>query len=183
MRAYIRIFLNLLMPISLIITMGATLYFSLNYDFSKAVKLGFLVGVLSGFPLSLVTAFFFHIKKRNSPAKQESDPVDENTAINTSSSNSRTQVEQKLMLLMDKNLAFDVALFSITDQNLGEVTTKKSQEKNTITLHTYDETIQIITSALTRHTAQLLIKGSKNSQELSKIISYIKEKEHSFLQY
>ena len=149
MRAYIRIFLNLLMPISLIVTIGATVYFSLNYDFSKAVKLGYLVGVLSGLPLTLVVAFFFHIKKRNSPSKQESDQVDEDTVINPTSSNSRTPVEQKLMLLMDKNLAFDVALFSITDQKLGEATTKESQEKNTITLRTYDETIQIITTALT----------------------------------
>ena len=57
------------------------------------------------------------------------------------------------------------------------------KEKSTITLRTYNETIQIITTSLTRHTAQVLITGAKDSHELAKIISYIKEKEHSFLQY
>ncbi len=84
---------------------------------------------------------------------------------------------------MDKDLAFEVALFSIIDQNLGDAATKETKEKNSITLRTYNESIQIITTELTRHTAQIVIKGLKNSQEMQRIISYIKEKEYSFLQY
>jgi len=184
MRAYMRIFLNLLVPISVIIAIASVVYFSLSYDLSKALKLGILSGVLLGFPVSFVASLVLLTTRKNKPAQQESDTVTEksNVKIEASSTNSKTPIEQSLLLLMDKKLAFEVALFSIIDQNLGEVTTKESAEKCTITLRTPDETIQIISTALTRHTAQLVLKAAKSSQELQQIITYIKQKEHSFLQ-
>jgi hypothetical protein len=185
MRAYMHIFLNLLVPISLIITIASVVYFSLSYDFSKALKLGIVSGVLIGLVISFIGSLVLLVVRKRKPIVHEPDTVHQNTNqnIKTSVSNSKTPIEQNFMLLMDKNLAFDVALFSIEDQNLGEATTKETKEKSTITLRTYDETIQIITTSLTRHTAQVLIKAAKDSQELQKIISYIKEKEHAFLQY
>ena len=185
MRAYIRIFMNLLMPISAIVTILSIAYFSLNYDFNKAMKLGVLSGVLIGFVISFIGSLILLVMRIKKPSVQESDRVQEHTNVNTtsSSSNSQTSVEQKLMLLMDKKLAFDVALFAIADQDLGDIKTKETQEKCTITLRTQDQTVQLITTSLTRHTAQIILKASKNSEEIQKIISYIKEKEHSFLQY
>lgn len=185
MRAYMHIFFNLLMPISLIVTLGSVVYFSLNYDFSKALKLGILFGVLIGFILSFIGSLILLVMRGRNPLGKEPDTVHENTIVNsqTAPSNSKTPIEQTLMLLMDKKLAFDVALFAIIDQNLGDIKTKESQEKCTITLRTQDETIQIITTSLTRHTAQIVLKAAQNSGELQKVISYIKEKEHSFLQY
>lgn len=185
MRAYMRIFLNSLMPIGLIITIGSVVYFSLSYDFSKALKLGILSGVLLGLPISIIASFILLVTRRAKPAIQEPDTASENRAvtIEATPTNSKTPIEQTLLLLMDKKLAFDVALFSIIDQNLGDATTKESKEKCTITLRTHDETIQIISTALTRHTAQIVLKAAKNSQDLAKIISYIKQKEYSFLHY
>ena len=183
MRTYIRIFLNLFMPIALIVALGSVVYFSFAYDFSKALKLGILSGVLLGFPLSLVASFILLLKK-SKPAAQPSEHVVENQERQNKavSSDNKTPSEQKLIVLMDKKLAFDVALYSILEQNLGDATAKEAQEKNTITLRTDHDTIQIVTTALTRHTAQILIKGIKSSQEFAKIISYIKEKEYAFLQ-
>jgi mannitol-specific phosphotransferase system IIBC component len=184
MRAYIRIFMNLLMPISAIVTILAIAYFSVNYDFNKAMKLGVLSGVLIGFVISFIGALILLVMRVKKPSVQESDIGQEHTNVNTKpSSNNKTPVEQKLMLLMDKKVAFDVALFAIAEQNLGDIKTKETQEKCTITLRTQDQTIQIITTSLTRHTAQIILQASKNSEEIQKIISYIKEKEHSFLQY
>lgn len=185
MRTYMHLFLNLLMPIALIVTIASVIYFSIHYDFSKALNLGLISGVLIALPLSLIGSLVLLFTRKNRTEHYESESVHQNTAANTqtSASTNRTPIEQNLMVLMDKDLAFEVALFSIIDQNLGEAVIKESKEKNSITLRTYDETIQIITTALTRHTAQIFIKGVKHSQELQKIISYIKEKEYSFLQY
>lgn len=185
MRTYMHIFFNLLMPTSLIVTMISVVYFNLNYDFSKALKLGILAGVLIGFTLSFIGSLILLVMRGGKSLAKETDTVDDNTNVTsqTSSSNDKTAIEQTLMLLMDKKLAFDVALFAIADQNLGDVKTKETQEKCTITLRTQDQTIQIITTSLTRHTAQIVLKAAKNSVELQKVISYIKEKEHSFLQY
>ena len=185
MRAYMHIFLNLLMPISLVMAIASIIYFSFSYEFTKALRLGILSGVLIGLLISFIGSLPLFVMRKTKPAPSESDTIHENTHVNTkaSSSNKKTPIEQNLILLMDKDLAFNVALFSIEDQNLGEATTKETKEKSTITLRTYDETIQIITTALTRHTAQILIKAANNSEELQKIISYIKEKENSFLHY
>ena len=186
MRTYLYIFFNLLMPISAVIALATVVYFSLSYDLSKALKLGILYGVMIGLPVSLIASLMFMtIRKRKLSVQEGSDTLPTNTdvEIEASSSNSRAPIEQKLMLLMDKKLAFDVARFSITDQNLGKTKTKESKEKCTISLQTQHETIQIISTSLTRHTSQLVLKAAKNSQELQKIITYIKQKEHSFLQY
>jgi mannitol-specific phosphotransferase system IIBC component len=173
------------MPISFVLTIASIAYFSLSYDFSKAMKLGVLSGVLIGLVISFIGSLILLLMRRGKPSLQESDTVYENTNVNTktSSSNIKAPIEQKLMLLMDKKLAFDVALFAITDQNLGDITAKETKDKYTITLRTQNETIQIITTSLTRHTAQIVLKAANTSEVLQKIISYIKEKEHSFLQY
>ncbi len=95
----------------------------------------------------------------------------------------KTTIEQKLMLLMDKKLACEVALYAITDQNIGEITTQESKEKSIITVQAKNENIQITITPLTRHTSQVILKTVRKSKYTHNIISYIKEKEHSFLQY
>ena len=185
MRTYMHLFLNLLLPIVLIVTIASIIYFSLNYDFSKALNLGIIAGVLISIPVSLIGSLILFLTRKNKSSLHEPDIAHNanDTNMEVSRSQNRTPVEEKFMLLMDKDLAFEVALFSIIDQNLGDAATKETKEKNSITLRTYNESIQIITTELTRHTAQIVIKGLKNSQEMQRIISYIKEKEYSFLQY
>lgn len=185
MRTYMRVFLNLLVPIALTVTLISIIYFNFKYDFSKALNIGILSGVLISVPVSLIGSLILLIMKKIKSTQNESLEIDKNRddLIKFSTSNNTTPIEQKLMLLMHKDLAFEVTLFSITDQNLGEIATKETKEKDTITLRTYDGTIQIIISKLTRHTAQVIIKGLKNSQELHKIISFIKKTEYTLLQY
>ena len=187
MRAYIRIFFSILMPISLMMTIAAIAYFNLDYSFTKAMKLGVLSGVLLGLSISFIAALFLLITRRSGKPVQETVKVHKETNRKTKdvpiTVETQNSIEHKLMLLMDKKLAFEVALYAITDQNMGEITTKETKESSIIILHTQEETMQITITALTRHTSQVILKTERNSKYVQKIISYIKEKERSFLQY
>ena len=184
MRAYMHIFLNLMVPISFFAAIASVIYFNLNYDFSKALKLGILSGVMISLPVSLIAALVLLLIRKQTPIEEDSNNGSINTNIVTEEvfPDSKMPVQENLILLMDRKLAFEVARFSILDQKLGEATTKESKEKCTITLRSQDEIIQIISTSLTRHTAQLVLKAAQNSEKLHKIITYVKEKEHRFLQ-
>ena len=185
MRTYLRLFFSLLMPISMIMAIASVAYFSVHYDFSKAMKLGILSGVLLGLGISPIAALFLLVTRSGKKPAQETVKVDKETNRETKEVPVKMQnsIEHKLMLLMDKKLAFEVALYAVTDKNMGDIKTHETKENAMITVHTKEENIQISTTPLTRHTAQVILKTERNSQYTDKIISYIKEKEHSFLQY
>lgn len=203
MRTYIRLFFSLLMPISVVMTIVSVAYFSVNYDFTKAMKLGVLSGVLLGLGITVFAALYLLVtRSMRKPVQQAVNvPKKTNTLEKTNipkktddhkQTNShrkdiplkmKNSVEQKLMLLMDKKIAFEVALYAITDQDIGEITTQETKESSTIKVHTKDESILITITSLTRHTSQIILQTERNSKYAHNIISYIKEKEHSFLQY
>ena len=205
MRSYFAIFFTLVMPISILFTAIATVYFSMNYDFTKAIKLGVLSGVMSGVSFSLLVAFFILIirvlrsYKRmqptfNSASEDTISPVtlaptlyqkkhqlsQKNLAQNTTVS---TDVaEEKLMLLMDKSMAYEVALNAIHTAKIGDIT-QENKNEGFIVLQNKNEEIKIDISSLTRHTAQVLLSSSLDNNNIKKIISILKEKEDSFMQY
>lgn len=186
MRAYMQIFFNILMPISMIMTIGSIAYFNLDYTFTKAMKLGVLSGVLIGLSISLIVALFLFVRGRGQKTVQQPMSVHKNIHRSNKDISLETQqnfIEQKLMLLMDKKLAFDVSRYAIIDQKIGDITTSDTKENTNITVRTPEETIYITITSLTKHTAEIILKTVKNSDYVNKIISYIKEKEHSFLQY
>jgi hypothetical protein len=166
-------------------TIVSVAYFSVDYNFTKAMKLGVLSGVLLGLGISFISTIVLLIKRRVGKPAQETMQVHKETDQKTKEVPVEipNSIEHRLMLLMDKKLGFEVALYAITDQKIGEITTKETKESSMIILHTLEETMQIIITPLTRHTAQVLLKTERNSKYDQKIISYIKEKEHSFLQY
>ncbi len=180
------------MPISMIITIVSVAYFSVDYNFTKAMKLGVLSGVLLGLGISFIATLFLLITRKVGKPAQETMKVHQEINHKIKKTDQKTKdvpveipnsIEHKLMLLMDKKLGFEVALHAITDQKIGEITTKETKENSMIILHTPEETMQISITPLTRHTAQVILKTERNSKYDQKIISYIKEKEHSFLQY
>ena len=211
-RAYFQLFFGLLIPLSGLFVIAAILYFRIDYDFTKSIRLGVLAGVFLGVTISLITAFFLLILRRgkkpeksilNRKKKQSSKPVSKTVVtpksdnithvdttkdkhvqtakqINTDKSN--PFIEQKLMLLMDKELASEVALYAIADQDIGTLTESKNNE-SFITVRNDDESLQFSIVTLTRHTAQMIIHSIPNSPAAKQIIGYIKEKENSFLQY
>lgn len=88
----------------------------------------------------------------------------------------------KMILLMDKGLAFEVTYEAIKKQNM----TKLSADKNTpnlISIQMPSEMIKIHIDNLTRHTSKVTLQSIEYQVELKQIISYLKTKEYAFLQY
>ena len=83
---------------------------------------------------------------------------------------------------MDEELAFEVTLNAITYHTLGIIRPSETT-KGIIDVKSKKEAIKIIITATTKHTSQVEIHTDKNTKSIGKIITYLKEKEHSFLQY
>ncbi len=196
------------MPLSIVFAAIAIVYFSMSFDFSKAIRLGVLAGVLSSIAFSFIMAFIIliariirryrftkHIKteryqKMESPIKQDPtlyEKKSQSAKINPATkppaqSPNTASVIETFMLLMDRELAYEVSLNVIQDNSIADVLTKNDKEK-TIRLRTEEEEIHIKISSLTKHTAQVLISSTVNKDNIRKIIALLKEKEHSFMQY
>ena len=178
MRPFINLFLTIGLPLSALFVVAATIYFSLNYDLDKAIKLGMLSGFLTGVGFSAVTTgILLLLRKIRSTDMEESQ-----YQINIDDDVADEAVEEKLMLLMDKELAFEVAIHSIIDQDIGEVA-KGSKLNGTISISTPKQMISISVLPLTKHTSQLEVKADTYNTSVQQIINYIKLKEQSFLQY
>ena len=207
MRSYFNLFFTLVMPISILFTAVATVYFSMNFDFTKAIKLGILAGVMIGVAFSLVVALVILIvrvirtykiraKVVSPAAKTMNSPITldptiyekkhQSTQANLSNKPipepNSDSIEEKFMLLMDKELAYEVSLNSINHQNIGDII-HQNKEKGSILLRSKNEEIKINISSLTKHTAQVLISSTIDNSNMKNIIAMLKEKEHSFMQY
>ena len=211
MRKFSHLFFGLLVPLSMLFIIVATLYFKLDYNFTKAMR----IGVLSGFFIGLFVSFFITIfllimrsvqvpkrnihKKTKKRKKINSSPIESNTYTHpipsvttqetilekepfTHIDTTNDRVTRKIMLLMDKELAYEVALQAITEKNIG-ILTDNTQSEGNISVHSIHEMIELSIVSLTRHTAQVTIESQKNSKNSEIIIKYLKEKELSFLQY
>jgi mannitol-specific phosphotransferase system IIBC component len=209
MRAYFQLFFGLLVPLSGLFIITSVIYFNTGYNFTKALRLGVLSGFFIAIAVSLFTALFLLIMRRGKKPqksilkrhkkvhskttqdiKEKALTVDTDNNVSTTiktpprpviSSDVKT-IEQKMMLLMDRELAFEIALYAISDQNIGTLTESVTGEGH-ITVKNDNEVLQLTISSLTRHTSQVVIVSEINSNAAKKIISYMKEKEHSFLQY
>ena len=178
MRAFINLLLSLVLPISLLFFVVATIFFSMSYDLDKALKLGILAGFILGLGFSIImSSILLTIRKVRVKHIHMTQP---DSHITHEASNE--PIDKKLILLMDKELAFEVALYSIIDQDIGEVT-KGSKRKGTISIYTPEQMIDISISSLTKHTSQLKVKADSYNMSVQKVINYLKLKEQSFLQY
>jgi len=205
MRSYFNLFLTLVMPISILFTAIATVYFAMQFEFTKAIKLGILAGVLSGIAFSFIVALFIIMIRKIRMYKVKTKVLSPKTdSVNTSivldptiyeKKHQSTQaniamealpepasIEGKFMLLMDKELAYEISLTAIDTQNIGEII-HQNKEEGSILLRNKDEEIRISISSLTKHTAQVFITSSIDNSKMKDIISMLKEKEHSFMQY
>lgn len=197
MRAYLQLFFSLLVPLSGLFIVVSIFWFKLDYDFSKAMRIGVLTGFFIGLSVSFLTSILLLILRRgNQPQTtpkrqrkrrdiQNTTTVKDNEKVEVKSSIplvKQAAAKQKLMLLMDKSLAYEVALASISEQKLGTITTTNELEGK-IVIQTQSEPIHVTISTLTKHTAQVILHCKEQTQSTKKIMHYLKEKEHSFLQY
>jgi len=179
MRAFFNLFLSLGMPVTVLFISLATGYFMMNYDLSKALKLG----TLSGFIAAVVFSFFMAavlilIRKARSTRAAKSSP--KKSTMRHEPENG--MLDKSFILLMDTVIAFEVLVHSVIDQKLGNIKHGEKGER-AITVHTPDHTIDISVIPLTDHTSEVKIKANTYSPSVKKIINYTKMKELSFLKY
>jgi hypothetical protein len=96
--------------------------------------------------------------------------------------NVKEGMEHKLMLLINKELTFEIIMTVIKNQ-IEHSITRHNIDKGSIHIKIFDEIISISVRPLTRHTSQVIINGIHNSKHIQNIVSFLKEKEHSFLEY
>jgi len=212
MREYIQIIFRLLLPLTGLFMVLSVLYYKQENDFNEAIKIGVLTGFLVALVITPFIAFFLFLMRRTKIPKpkmkkrvKSKETIQKNVSAETKvskksifpkkklvptsskikkgSQKSISMGKQKIILLMDKALSLNVILYAITDQNIGTVTQEKENEQTTISIQTDTEQIKLIITALTRHTTEVTIISSDNSEDTKKIITYVKEKEFSFLQY
>ncbi len=178
MRAFFNLFLSLGMPVTVLFISIATGYFMMDYDLSKALKLGTLSGFIAAVVFSLLmAALLLLMRKARSARAAKNNP--ERTIIHESESG---PLDKTFILLMDKAIALEVLVHSVIDQKLGNIKHGEKGEQ-TITVHTPEHAINISIMPLTDHTSEIKIKANKYSPSVKKIINYTKMKESSFLQY
>lgn len=178
MKPFINLFISIGLPVSALFVVAATIYFSLNYDLDKAIKLGMLTGFFLGIGFSAVMAGLLLFMRKLRTADSQKTELESDIVY----ASSNGPVDQKLILLMDQELAFEVAIHSIIDQDIGDVS-QGNKRKGTISISTPEQMIEIAISILTKHTSQVKIKAETYNSSVEQIIHYLKNKEHSFLQY
>jgi len=206
MRNYINIFLTLVMPMSILFTAVATVYYSTGFAFSKAIRLGTIAGVLIGVSISLLIALILVIiriirnyKRKSVVLSPAFSPGQAPIVLDPTIYEKKTQtlqkmsppdtqpmhldeIEEKFMLLMDKELAYEVSLNAINHGKIGDII-HENKDEGSILLRTKDEEIRLTISSLTKHTSEVKISSTIDNSTMKNIISMLKEKEHSFIQY
>jgi len=178
MRAFFNLFLSLGMPVTVLFVSAATGYFMMDYDLSKALKLGTLSGFIAAVVFSLfMAAVLLLMRKARSARAAKSNP--ESSIIHEPGNG---PLDKTFILLMEKAIALEVLVHSVIDQKLGNIKHGDKGEQ-TITVHTPDHAIDISVIQLTDHTSEVKIKANTYSPSVKKIINYTKMKELSFLQY
>ena len=178
MKAFLNLFLSLLLPVIILFIAVATGYYTQDYTFEKALRVGTVTGVLSGVLFTAVMAgVLLGMRKARTLQYKINNPE---SSIDHGNDNGA--INKKFMLLMDKEMSFNVLLQSVIDQVIGEVG-KGNKREGTMTIYTPEHTIDIAVTELTKHTAQVTINADQYSDAVRSIINYTKLKEHAFLQY
>jgi len=200
MRAYFQLFIGLLIPLSALFMVAAVLYFKIEYNYTKAMRLGVLFGFFIAIAVSLFTALlllilrqgtqpkkniFSGVRKRKKRLKQTSEnnnTIETKKPQNTSPQKIPIAAQENIILLMDNSIAFEILLYIITEQKLGQLTKSKTH-RGQVFLKTHHSIIKIHIIALTKHTSQMHINSDMDDTEnIQKIIRYMKEKESYFTQ-
>jgi len=181
------------MPLSILFTAISVLYYSMEFAFSKAIKLGIVTGVLSSglFAFVLAAVILLARKIQSNKPKVPSTPFNKNKIpkiIKERKENFDTTLlktpskEQKFILLMDRELAYEVSLQSMEDQNVGEII-YQNKDKGLILLKDDLKELKIDITTLTKHTAEIIITSTLDHHFIKDVMSLIKTKERLFLHY
>ena len=184
MRAFFQLFFGLLITFGVLFIVAAIIYFRIEYNLTPSIRLGVLYGFFIAIVVSFFTALFLLIMRGGKKPQKSILKRKQNSKQSTKTAESQNDknIEQKIILLMDKEFALEVLLYAISHQHIG-ILTQNQNNKEIMSIKTEDEIIELSINKLTRHTSQLTITSYKDSENVKKIISYMKMKELSFLQY
>ena len=191
-RAFINLFLTLILPIgALFITVGV-LYYLKDFELTKAMKLGVLTGILSAIAFSLVAALLIIIKRTFQIYRyQRLHTQEQNNAAGYESHSAAMAAtsgydplvpkegENRYILLMECDVAFEVALYAIKTQKIG-IIHKADKHHGEIIIRQKGRYVPIRLSRLTPHSSHITIERMEN---VDPFIHTIKEKEFAFLEY
>lgn len=196
------------MPISVLFIIISTIYFLTNFDFSEALRLGIVAGALSSIAfcivVSLVILIIRAVRIKKSKAKAMKFDIQDNTSFvptNPTIYEKKSQtmqgfsgkqlttdlstldiIKEKIMLLMDKEMVYEVSLNAIRNKNIGDIV-HQDKEIGSILLRNNSEEIIINISSLTRHTSEVSISSTLDNNNIQNIISLLKDKEYTFIKY
>jgi len=182
------------MPLSVLFTAVSVVYYSMEFVFSKAIKLGIVTGVLSSTLLAFFLAAAILLLRKTQVYKPK---VRTKTSFNANNIPKiltipqkdfdtnivhPRNIEKKFILLMEKELAYEVSLQSMQHQNVGEII-YQNKDKGLILLKDDRKELKINVSTLTKHTAEIIITSTLNHHFIKQVVALIKNKEHDFLTY
>ena len=169
----------MILPISILFIIMGIAAFSTQYSLSQAVKLG----MLSGFILALVFTIFITAILLMKRQVHHAHQLKTNPEMSIKHQSSNGPINKSFILLIDKAMAFDIAIQAIIDQKMGEVSKGSSKRKGILNLYTKDQTIEMEVDHLTKNTTEFTIKADAYSESVQALINYLKLKEQSLLNY
>ena len=199
MRPLIHLYFTFLLPVSLVIALFFIFYFTIEYNFTQSITLGILYGLFTGIFVTFIVVIAivllrksqnnflakFKITKKENKIEKKSEELEQESSPEPKvqeKENVQKEMGHRLMLLMNKELTFGIILTIIKKQITHSIT-KHNIDKGSINIKINGEIISISITALTKHTSQVKINGINNEKHIQNIVSFLKEKEHAFLQY
>jgi len=162
-------------------------YYSIDFPIEKAARIGTLYGFMVGIVVNIIPAFLllFRLNKeletpRNNNKKAKQPPKKE--YINMPNKSISSYVTKEMYLLLDKEMAFDLSVESVTQQSVGSLLSG-NKHKGLFSVKTEYQTIDFEIQSLTRHTSKINIKTQKHNDAFRDILTYIKKREASLLAY
>jgi len=193
MKKFIKAYTFTLTPTAMIVIIASIAYYTTQLSFNKAISIGTLNGFIIAGIINIIPAIitFRKIDKvsQTKPKKKQKRKKDITQKTNQSQQHSQISSNQNnqhkiysLYLLLDKEKAFDLSINSIVNQSLGSIL-NKDHHRGIISARTAHQIINFNIQSLTRHTAKVEINAQQDNNTLKDILTYIKQKESSFITY
>ena len=183
---------------TLIYTSGITIlsfigFYATKLPITQASSIGILYGFLLGATINIIPAIFifFKLKKpkqidnkeeviQKSTSSQKADNLyQESPDANKTESISTLK---EIYFLANPELTYDILIDIINKLSFGNII-NENQTKLLFSLKTEHQIIDFEIRPLTRHTTKINIKLQKSNDSSNNLISYIKQREYSLLNY
>jgi hypothetical protein len=169
----------MILPISTLFIIVAVTALLTQYSLNQALKLGVLAGFLAALVINIFITLVLLMKRKVHEAHQ----LHTHPEMGIKHTSTTGPINKSFILLIDKAMAFDIAMQAIIEQKIGEVSKGSNKKKGILSLQNKEQSIQMKVDTLTPHTTEFTIKADNYSDTVKAIINYLKLKEQSLLNY